>query len=56
MLLDEQTNRSVIDGMRAIGIVLVICFHVTIGLATLLEADSMQGYIDTLPSVVNIMW
>jgi peptidoglycan/LPS O-acetylase OafA/YrhL len=56
MLLDEQTNRAVIDGMRAIGIVLVICFHVTIGLATLLEADSMQGYVDTLPSVINIMW
>jgi len=56
MLLDEQTNRSVIDGMRAIGIVLVICFHVTIGLATLLESDSIQGYVDTLPSVINIMW
>jgi len=56
MLLDEQTNRSVIDGMRAIGIVLVICFHVTIGLATLLEADSMQIYIDTLPGAINIMW
>lgn len=56
MLLDEQTNRSVIDGMRAIGIVLVICFHVTIGLATLLESDSMQSYVDTLPSVINIMW
>ena len=56
MLLDDQTNRSVVDSMRAIGIVLVICFHATIGIAALLEADSIQGYIDALPGLINIMW
>ena len=56
MLLDDHKHRSVIDFMRAVGILLVICFHVTIGLATLLEADQMPGYIAAVPRAFNIMW
>lgn len=56
MLLDTQKNRGVIDAFRAGGIILVICFHVVIGLTTLLEADSLLAYVDTMPQVFNIMW
>ena len=56
MLLDDHKHRSVIDFMRAAGILLVICFHVTIGLATLLDADQMPGYIAEVPRAFNIMW
>ena len=56
MLLDDHKHRSVIDFMRAAGILLVICFHVTIGLTTLLDADQMPGYIAEVPRALNIMW
>jgi peptidoglycan/LPS O-acetylase OafA/YrhL len=56
MLLDDHKHRSVIDFMRAAGILLVICFHVIIGLTTLVDADQMPGYIDEVPRAFNIMW
>lgn len=56
MLLDNHPNRSVIDFMRAVGILLVICFHVVIGLTTLLDAAALGDYIDAMPQVFNVMW
>lgn len=56
MLLDQQKNRSIIDFMRALGIILVICFHVVVGVASLLEADMMPEYIRAIPPVFNILW
>ena len=56
MLLDQQKNRSIIDFMRALGIILVICFHVVVGVASLLEADMMPDYIRAIPPVFNILW
>jgi peptidoglycan/LPS O-acetylase OafA/YrhL len=56
MILEIEANRRVIDGVRAIGIILVICFHVVIGLASLLEGDALHRYIDTLPYLFNIAW
>ena len=56
MLLDDHKHRSVIDFMRAAGILLVICFHVIIGLTTLLDASQMPAYIAEVPRVFNIMW
>ncbi len=56
MLLDEAKNRAIIDFMRALGIILVICFHVVVGVASLLEADSMPEYIDAVPGAFNILW
>ena len=49
MLLDEQKNRQVIDCMRAIGIILVICFHVVVGVASLLEGADLAQYIAAIP-------
>jgi peptidoglycan/LPS O-acetylase OafA/YrhL len=56
VLLDQQKNRSIIDFMRALGIILVICFHVVVGVASLLEADMMADYIAAIPPVFNILW
>lgn len=56
MLLDHNANRSVIDCMRAIGILLVICFHVVVGLTKLLEGTPLTEYIAGMPEAMNIMW
>jgi peptidoglycan/LPS O-acetylase OafA/YrhL len=56
MLLDTIDNRAIIDFLRAIGIVLVICFHVTVGVASLLEPEDLPQYIHEIPSVLNILW
>jgi peptidoglycan/LPS O-acetylase OafA/YrhL len=56
MLLDDHSHRSVIDFMRAIGIILVIAFHVVVGLGSLLEPADLPQYIDALPGFLNISW
>ena len=56
LLLDQQKNRAIIDFMRALGIILVICFHVVVGVASLLESDAMPQYIDAIPAALNILW
>lgn len=56
MLLDDYHHRSVIDFMRAVGILLVICFHVVLGITTLLQPAEVPGYIDRIPRVFNILW
>lgn len=56
LLLDSAANRRVIDGMRAVGIVLVICFHVIVGLSSLLEPDDLHRFVITFPNVFNIGW
>lgn len=42
--------------MRAVGILLVICFHVVVGLTTLLEPEKMPEYVATMPYGFNILW
>ena len=56
MLLDQQKNRAIIDFMRALGIILVICFHVVVGVGTLLEAELKPAYIEAVPPAFNILW
>jgi peptidoglycan/LPS O-acetylase OafA/YrhL len=56
MLLDDHDHRSIIDFMRAVGILLVICFHVVLGITTLLEPGQVPAYIAEIPRVLNIWW
>ena len=56
MLLDDHDHRSIIDFMRAVGILLVICFHVVLGITTLLEPGQVPAYIAEVPRVLNIWW
>lgn len=56
MLLDTVAHRSIIDCVRAIGIILVICFHVTVGVASLLEPADLPGYVAAIPQPFNILW
>ncbi len=56
MLLDDHTNRSSVDFVRATGMILVVCFHVAVGLASLLEGDALAQYIEAMPAGLNITW
>lgn len=56
MLLDRQINRSIVDCVRAIAILLVIAFHVVVGLTTLVDDVGLAQYVDVMPTAFNIMW
>ncbi len=57
MLLDDNNNRAVVDFLRGTGILLVIGFHVVIGMALLLlDAGGQPQYIEALPGVMNVFW
>ena len=56
MLLDNNNNRAVVDFIRGVGILLVIGFHVVVGMALLLEGDPQPQYIDALPGIMNVFW
>ena len=65
MLLDHQRNRNIVDGVRAIGILLVILFHVMFGTTKLLQGygeehggdyAGLDRYIADFPTVLNIAW
>jgi peptidoglycan/LPS O-acetylase OafA/YrhL len=55
-LLDSDVNRRVVDGIRAIGIILVICFHVVVGLSSLLEDDALHRFIGSFSYLFNFAW
>ncbi len=56
MLLDSHINRSVIDCLRAVAILLVISFHVVVGMTTLVDDAGLAAYVEVMPTVLNIMW
>ncbi len=56
MLLDTERNRRVIDGTRSLGIILVICFHVILGLSRTLERDQLAAFAERFPGLFNITW
>ena len=55
-ILDEDRNRRLIDGIRAIGILLVILFHVLFGLSRVLPDAGMDKLIAGFPRALNIAW
>lgn len=56
MFLDNKKNREIIDFLRAAGILLVICFHVIVGIASLLDRAEFERYVAAMPSLFNIAW
>ncbi len=56
MFLNNKKNREIIDFLRATGILLVICFHVVAGVATLLTDAGYEQYVAAIPKVFNIAW
>lgn len=54
LLLDNNKNRQIVDGMRSLGIVLVIYFHVIVGLTQILETDGLNIYVASMPHILNI--
>lgn len=55
-ILDEDRNRRLIDGIRAIGILLVILFHVLFGLSRVVPEAGMDRLITEFPRALNIAW
>jgi peptidoglycan/LPS O-acetylase OafA/YrhL len=56
MLLDTQENRLIVDLFRALGILLVICFHVVIGVAVLVNGQDLAAFVQMMPGIFNIFW
>ena len=55
-VLDSEHNRRIVDGLRALGIVLVIAFHVAAFLVRELPREATVRFIDSVPSALNIVW
>jgi peptidoglycan/LPS O-acetylase OafA/YrhL len=55
-LLDSEHNRRVVDGLRAIGIVLVVAFHGAFLFTKVLTPAQLDGFVAGLPSVLNVVW
>lgn len=55
-VLKSERNRRVIDGVRAVGILLVVLFHTVLGLSQLLPEEGLDRFIATFPDVFNIAW
>jgi peptidoglycan/LPS O-acetylase OafA/YrhL len=55
-ILDAEHNRRVVDGVRAIGIVLVVAFHGAFLFTKILPGPQLDAFIAGLPSVLNIVW
>ncbi len=47
---------AVLDGVRAIAILLVILLHSTAGITHLLKLEQTQAYIQSLPNWLNFAW
>lgn len=61
LLLDDARNRGVVDGLRAVGILLVLLFHVMfIASRVLLKGDDMtpvlHDFVSHMPYALNIAW
>jgi peptidoglycan/LPS O-acetylase OafA/YrhL len=55
-LLDDEHRRRIVDGLRALGIVLVVAFHGAFLFTKILPPDKLDGFISKLPSVLNVVW
>jgi peptidoglycan/LPS O-acetylase OafA/YrhL len=55
-ILDGQYQRRVVDGLRAIGIVLVVAFHTAFLLTKAVPKEQLEGFISGFPGVLNIVW
>ncbi|MEZ5977363.1 MAG: acyltransferase [Planctomycetota bacterium] len=55
-ILDGERERRVVDGVRALGIVLVVAFHGSFLLAKSLPRESLANFIDRLPPILNVVW
>jgi peptidoglycan/LPS O-acetylase OafA/YrhL len=55
-LLDVERNRRIVDGLRALGIILVIAFHGAAFLVRDLPRPGMARFMDSIPGVLNVIW
>lgn len=55
-MLDSERNRRVVDGVRALGIVLVVAFHGAFLFTKILAGPQLDAFIAGLPSVLNVVW
>lgn len=55
-LLDSAHHRAVVDGLRALGIILVIAFHGAFVFAKILPREKFDAFVASMPDVLNIVW
>ncbi len=55
-LLDSEHNRRVVDGLRAIGIILVVAFHGAFVFVKVLPREQLDAFVAGMPAVFNIVW
>jgi len=55
-LLDDEHRRRVVDGLRALGIVLVVAFHGAFLFTKILPPEQLDAFIAKLPAVLNVVW
>jgi peptidoglycan/LPS O-acetylase OafA/YrhL len=55
-ILDSERNRGIVDGLRALGIVLVVAFHGAFVFAKVLPRPQFDAFVATMPAALNIVW
>jgi peptidoglycan/LPS O-acetylase OafA/YrhL len=55
-LLDSDHRRRIVDGLRAIGIMLVVAFHCAILFTRILPRPEVDAFMASLPGVFNVVW
>lgn len=55
-LLDSEHNRRIVDGVRAIGMILVVAFHGAFVFVKILPRPQLETFKANLPGVFNIVW
>jgi peptidoglycan/LPS O-acetylase OafA/YrhL len=53
MVLDDDRNRKLIDGLRAVGMYYVVLFHVLFALGRILDPAEMHAFFDRFPDLLN---
>lgn len=55
-MLDSAHNRAVVDGLRALGIILVIAFHGAFVFAKILPREKFDAFVASMPDALNVVW
>ncbi len=55
-LLDTEFNRRIVNGLRAVGIIMVVAFHGAFVFAKVLPRPKFDAFVETMPAVLNVVW
>jgi len=55
-LLDSEYDRRIVNGLRAMGIILVVAFHGAFVFAKVLPRPKFDAFVETMPAALNVVW